>query len=524
MPHNQTNQHDMAAVGVVPLAGWTADLSGAAEVPTVAVSAKRQTWREWLVRSERIRGLLSFQVSLLVHCAALIILGIMVHQADIGAQPFSLIVATEKNEDEPLTIVEATQLNESELADAALSVLSESAVTDPATAVDIRSPMSDPSVGGTTSRVSDVDHEMPVSDLLVVSTAPSGGGLLGRNAQDRARLAAERGGTPGSERAVELGLRWLAEHQRQDGSWWLDHRKAHECECRNPGIAETRVGATALALLPYLGAGYTHRSGPYQDVIQNGLDYLLSRIRHTQRGGDLREGLGHEMYSHGLATIVLCEAYAMTADERLYKPAQSTIDFICNVQHARGGWRYKVPQAGDTTVTGWQVMALKSARMAQLTFPSTVIEKAGAFLNQVQDGRGAFYGYLRSGKDPGPTAVGLLLRMYLGWHHDDERLGRGVKYLARRGSSSSDMYFNYYATQVLHHYGGNYWSEWNEQMREHLISSQAKEGHELGSWFFPDRHGTLAGRHYTTAMCIMILEVYYRHMPLYGGSAVEFDF
>ena len=480
-------------------------------------------WREWLFRSERIRGLLSFQVSLLVHCLALIVLGLMVHKTDVGAQLLSLVISTENREDEPLTVIEAT-LDHSKLAEAALSLLNEAPLAEPATDVNIRAPMSDPSVGGATSRATDVARQMPISDLLVVSTAPSGGGLQARSPQGRARLVAERGGTPGSERAVELGLRWLAEHQLQNGSWRLDHRKAHECECRNPGITETTVGATALGLLPFLGAGYTHQTGPYRDVVQNGLNYLLSRIKTTQRGGDLREGLGHEMYSHGLATIVLCEAYAMTADERLYEPAQSTIDFICNAQHPRGGWRYMPGQPGDTTVTGWQVMALKSARMAQLSVPATVIERAKDFLNLMQDGGGAFYGYLGSGKDPGPTSVGLLLRMYLGWHHDDERLGRGVNYLARRGPSSNDMYYNYYVTQVMHHFGGNSWSGWNEQMRESLISSQAKKGHELGSWFFPDPHGSLAGRHFTTAVCIMILEVYYRHLPLYGGSAVDFDF
>ena len=111
--------------------------------------------------------------------------------------------------------------------------------------------------------------------------------------------------------------------------------------------------------------------------------------------------------------------------------------------------------------------------------------------------------------------------MYLGWPRDDERLGRGVNYLDNLGPSKTDMYFNYYATQMLHHYEGYLWQRWNEEMREYLIARQSHEGHERGSWFFPDGHGTAGGRLYTTSMCIMILEVYYRHMPLYGTSAVE---
>jgi hypothetical protein len=167
-------------------------------------------------------------------------------------------------------------------------------------------------------------------------------------------------------------------------------------------------------------------------------------------------------------------------------------------------------------------MALKSAGMSQLHVPSPVIERAKGFLSRMQDGRGAFYGYRASGKEPGPTSVGLLLRMYLGWGRDDERLERGVNYLARTGPSLNDMYFNYYATQVMHHYGGNDWPEWNKEMREYLISTQERQGHRAGSWYFRDRHGSVGGRHYTTAMCVMILEVYYRHMPLYGESAIGF--
>jgi hypothetical protein len=83
------------------------------------------------------------------------------------------------------------------------------------------------------------------------------------------------------------------------------------------------------------------------------------------------------------------------------------------------------------------------------------------------------------------------------------------------------MYFNYYATQVLAHRDGTEWREWNEEMRDYLVGSQARSGHEAGSWFFADRHGSIGGRLYTTSICAMILEVYYRHMPLYGDRAVE---
>jgi hypothetical protein len=330
------------------------------------------------------------------------------------------------------------------------------------------------------------------------------------------------GGTPESENAVELGLQWLAAHQREDGSWRFDLTDA-PCagRCRHPGTVATTTGATSLALLPFLGAGYTTEQGPYQDVVNKGLYYLTSRMLLTPQGGDLQEGT---MYAQGLSAIVLCEAYAMTGDRNLRAPAQQAIDFICNAQHEQGGWRYYPGQPGDTTVFGWQIMALKSARLANLEVPSPVIENAMRYLDRVQTQNGAAYGYQKPDKDASPTAIGLLARMYYGWHRDDPRLARGVGYLVATGPSPTDVYFNYYGSQVLHHYQGSDWERWNERLREHLIATQEKEGHERGSWYFPDRHGSIAGRLYTTAMGVMTLEVYYRHMPLYGDPAVEVGF
>jgi len=82
------------------------------------------------------------------------------------------------------------------------------------------------------------------------------------------------------------------------------------------------------------------------------------------------------------------------------------------------------------------------------------------------------------------------------------------------------MYFNYYTSQVLHHYQGRFWKRWNPAMRRMLVEHQATEGHETGSWQFSEPHSQQAGRLYNTAMAIMTLEVYYRYLPLYGARAV----
>jgi hypothetical protein len=471
-----------------------------------------------------MRDLISFHASLTFHCLLLLLLAFVTLEPDKRPAPTALLVGPQRDGEEleellePL--VDTRQEPDQQLAGAIL--LSGTAI-DQARHIKVMSPVEDVTPRSAESRPGIEAEYLPLPDLLMTTDSPVGGGLEGRSQRERARLVDARGGNAASENAVELGLEWLAAHQRQNGSWLLDHTTGPcAARCADPGAGtETSIGATGLALLAFLGAGYTQSQGKYQEVVGDGLQFLQKQMRMTNFGGDFSwDSTTAGMYAHGLATLALCEAYAMTGDESLRPFLQPAVDYICSAQGPRGGWRYRAGQPGDTTVTGWQVMALKSARLANLFVSSETTENANYFLNTVQDGNGAFYGYMTPNKEPGPTAVGLLLRMYLGWSRQDERLQRGINYLVHHGPSTSDMYFNYYSTQVLHHYQGPSWAMWNETMRDFLIASQATAGHARGSWFFADRHGSVGGRHYTTAICTMILEVYYRHMPLYGEEAV----
>jgi hypothetical protein len=379
-----------------------------------------------------------------------------------------------------------------------------------------------------------------LGDATLAPTLLAGGALEGRLAailgnglqqrlSDSARgyLLAEGGGTPGSERAVGDALAWLARHQNPDGSWTFDLTRCVNCrgQCRNPGhMRQARHAATALALLPFLGKGETQEQGQYKKTVHAGLYYLAREMKVDEHGGSLLEPQGR-MYAHGLASIVLCEAFGMTQDSSLLEPAQAAINFIAYAQDPQGGgWRYEPHQAGDTSILGWQVMALASGRMAGLKIPYETLTKADAFLDSVQDSSGALYGYTASGDGPATSAIGLLCRIYLGRRADHPAQRKGVATLAewgpsidRSGPGRNNLYYNYYATQVLHHYGGYEWQKWNTKLRDYLIASQHKKGHQKGSWYFDGTdHGSSAGgRLYCTAMSAMILEVYYRHMPLY---------
>src|ERR1700690_926788 len=109
-----------------------------------------------------------------------------------------------------------------------------------------------------------------------------GGGLGGRSPERRAQLVGSGGGSAASEDAVERGLKWLLAHQHDDGSWRFNF-DGPPCDnlCRNPGNETSTTASTALALLPFYGAGYTHKVGPYTDQVNKGLYYLGSRMMIT---------------------------------------------------------------------------------------------------------------------------------------------------------------------------------------------------------------------------------------------------
>jgi hypothetical protein len=340
-----------------------------------------------------------------------------------------------------------------------------------------------------------------------------GSGFEGRSPKNRAELAAKSGGTPESEDSVESGLKWLARSQREDGSWdYSASKKIVLGRARGGGKTEP-MSATAMAVMCFLGAGYTHQEDKYQDEVKKAMEYLTSKQKRT---GDAR-GNG-DMYSQGLVSIALCEAYGMTRDPELREPAQSALDFIEKAQHPSGGWRYMPKQAGDTSVVGWQVMAIASGRMAGLETSRVVTGRAVKFLDIVFSKKAGTYGYTsRSLANYGAnTAIGTLCRMYLHFGFDKAAMQKSVAATAKYDPTGQDLYGRYYALQVLHHVGGPIWEKWNPKCRDHLVKLQTRAGDNRGSWAPSSKWSTRGGgRLYETCLSIMCLEVYYRHMPIY---------
>ncbi|HMP79717.1 MAG TPA: hypothetical protein PKD54_09725, partial [Pirellulaceae bacterium] len=274
--------------------------------------------------------------------------------------------------------------------------------------------------------------------------------------------------------------------------------------------------------------------------VRKGIEFLLANGERSANGLSYNEP-GGTMYSHGICAIVLCEAYAMTDDPGLRQAAQEVVRYIEYCQHRLGGWRYEPQQPGDTSVVGWQLMALKSAVNSGLYVNPNTFRLADRFLNSVSSQYGAFYGYMEPPEEltrafRGRTAVGILSRMYLGWDREQRGIVDAVEWMSRLGpapdtaedkrENSCNMYYNYYATQVMMQYGGPTWEKWNGTMRDFLVKSQDQSGAEKGSWFFPK--GELGiekgGRLYCTCLATLTLEVYYRYLPLYDKKSFEDSF
>ncbi len=348
----------------------------------------------------------------------------------------------------------------------------------------------------------------------------------GRRGDARARLVRREGGTVESEAAVERGLDWIARHQRRDGSWGLDNTP----QCRDNGCpkrpaSESDTAATGLALLPMLGAGQSHREpGRYQGNVDRGIGWL---VKVQKPDGDLFTGGGGNthMYSHAIATMALCEAYGLTRDPGLRAPSQKAIDFIVHAQRPKGGgWRYNPGQEGDTSVFGWQMLALRSAYLAGLKVPDDAIRDGLAYLDRAAaDKPKTTYAYQPGGQaTPVMTAEALLVRQYVGWDRSYPPMVKGAGLVASHLLRSEDrnVYYWYYATQLLHNLQNDGWRHWNAKVRETLIATQVKgNGCDRGSWDplhpKPDQWGRSAGRHFVTAMSLLTLEVYYRYLPIY---------
>jgi hypothetical protein len=380
------------------------------------------------------------------------------------------------------------------------------------------------------------------------------GGIGGRKAGPRAQALRRFDADPETIQATKGGLEWLKNHQTPDEGYWDCDGFQNRCQkniCDGTGYALNDPGVTGLALLAFLGAGHTQREGPYKKTVMDGLRYLKD-IQDPEGCFGPRTDQ-HFVYGHAIATLAVAEAYALTNAPTLQPLVEKGLAFIYHCQNPSPtgtgflGWRYGVRSGqNDASVTGWMIMALKSASEGGFPVNRPSVEGARAFLDSVTDPATGKVGYTQLGLSPvrqagrearwpierseAITAVGVFSRVFanqmLGIDSSkDAILMKGAQLMTAKlptwneADGSVDMYYWYYGTLAMFQMGGEHWKKWNRAMKDVIFKHQRTSGDEKGSWDPVDPWGQDGGRVYSTAVMTMCLEVYSRYSRVLGTRA-----
>jgi squalene cyclase len=331
--------------------------------------------------------------------------------------------------------------------------------------------------------------------------------------------------TAASIRAAENGLKWLADHQNKDGSWYCDIGfKLNETFEVTTAVEEQEqnggghVGVTALAGMAFMAGGHLPGRGPYGRTVEKALEYVLSCVRSDGYITDNET----RMYSHAFATLFLAEIYGMTRRENVKEKLQMAVDLVVQSQNDKGSWRYlPFAQDSDMSITVCQVMALRAARNGGIRVPRSTIDRAIKYVQGSAITAGRYRGGFKYQERPiyqtrssySLTAAGIVT-LYSAGVYDHESIKRGLEFLKDDYTNVSSplyrnhyffFYGNYYAVQAMYIAGGAAWEWYFPRVREDLIESQQGNG----AW------SDNVGEAFATAMACVILEIPYNYLPIF---------
>jgi len=315
------------------------------------------------------------------------------------------------------------------------------------------------------------------------------------------------GGSADSEAAVDRALAWLAGAQETNGTWSIG---------RHEGQAGHDVASTALALLAFYGRSERHDTPcRYRENVRRGLQWLLAQ--QDPLTGDLRGAApaGNAMYDQCMGTLALAEAYGLTKDETLRPAVQSAVFFLVDAQHPTlGGWRYRPLEEPDLSVSGWGIMALKSAEFSGIHVQRRTFDLMKTFMKSVSLGdAGGRFEYMprQSTGTKAMLATGFFCSELMGLSPNSRQAFEAASLVETNGCLG-DVYFLYYGTLAGYQFQGPHWRGWRDSIHRELLAAQAPDG----SWLLPNGHGRAGGRVIGTALVALSLQAHYRYTPLYG--------
>ncbi len=389
---------------------------------------------------------------------------------------------------------------------------------------------------------------------LAVSAADSPlvmkGLFAGRTDAARARQLEKFAGGYGEqvEASVVRGLEWIAAQQNPDGYWGTvsKYNKTWHGRKWTPSLVNDQEAArlTALCLLAFLAHGETPQSVEFGKTVQRAIEYLRSQ-QDPETGlfvplADNRPEKGKDdtgVYAHGQTTYALAEAYALTRAPALKRPVERGLQVIIDGQLESGAWgNWYEQNISDSSATSWQIQAMKAATAAGIRMDGldAAMQKAVAGVDYLYKGEGEWYyrkgDLLKAPRTGGPIMSGaMVLSLQLLGLQNDPMVISGLRYMNDFGvtewenawanpinKSLPATYEWYYNTQAVFQRGGSRWKTWNADFAPMLLGHQNPEG-----WWRGPGQESAEEKVYSTSLCTLALQVYYRILPTFQKVEVR---
>lgn len=335
--------------------------------------------------------------------------------------------------------------------------------------------------------------------------------------------------------AVNRALASLARKQQPDGSF--------------PTLETGQPGVTSLCVMAFIAHGHVPGSGPYGTQLNRATDYVLACQKENglvtklgPEGPRIDRHISHTFggpaaYNHAISSLLLSEAYGMGPPTRvrrlesaIRKALAATLEMQAwpkDIAADRGGWRYiddKDSIDSDLSITGWELMFLRSARNAGFDVPSDRVDEAIAYVKRSFDRQQGIFVY--SARRPSRTramaGAGILALAHAGLHHTEEARRAGdwllshgfEQYNDTLPGQNSDRYhyglFN--CCQAMYQLGGKYWQQFYPPAVEAVLTNQQPDG----SWPIEAQyHDAPFGNSYSTALAVIMLGAPNQLLPIY---------
>jgi hypothetical protein len=339
--------------------------------------------------------------------------------------------------------------------------------------------------------------------------------------------------------AVDRALAWLAAQQDPDGSF--------------PTLPSGQPGVTSLCMITFAAHGHVPGEGTYGNQLEPATQFVLSCQKANglvtlvgPKGPRITRLTNYEIgttaaYNHAISSLLLSEIYGMSGADRGSK-LQSAIDKALAAtlemqswpkdrQADRGGWRYiddKDARDSDLSITGWQLMFLRSARNAGFDVPNQPIDEAVAYVRRCFSEQYGAFVYVTGDGDHRSRAMagaGILALAHAG-HHNAAEARRSGDWILQHEFDRYNvlMPFNQSLPHDRYHYavfnccqgmyqlGGVFWETFFPPVVRTLLANQQPDG----SWP-ADSHLSDGkfGKAYTTALAVMTLGAPNQMLPIF---------